>query len=131
VADWDRVVEMCVPGQERGCRIERARAYIAAGKHAAIAAESATQSSGISADQLFALAVCFAECFAGLDRPALATDSELGQIREDYAAKTLEDLKRCAAAGGLNTPEKIAEFQALPVFKGLLSRPDFQAWPAK
>jgi hypothetical protein len=130
LADWDDALTASTLIFTNGCRIERTRAYVAAGKHAYIGDECAALSRDpkVSADQLFTLAVCFAECFASLDRPAITADSEEGERREKYFVMSLECLKRCQAADGFRAASRVAELKDLPVFGGLRTRPVFRDW---
>jgi serine/threonine protein kinase/Tfp pilus assembly protein PilF len=124
LVDWDRAVELMPPADRPRVRLERARAWVQAGKTAEAVAEAAalTEDPGTPS-----LRCTEAACVYALASAAVAETSQ----REAYAGQALALLRRAQAAGFFKDPAKIARLNQATDLAPLRPRADFQNFVAE
>jgi serine/threonine protein kinase len=124
LVEWDQAVELVPPADRARVRLERARAWVQAGKTAEAVAEAAalTKDPGTPS-----VRCCEAACVYSL---ASAAVQETRQ-REAHAGQALALLRRAQAAGFFKDPAKIARLNQDTDLAPLRPREDFQKFAAE
>ena len=124
LADWDQAVKLLPPADRPRVQLERAQAWVQAGKTAEAVAEAAALTRDPGAPSFLC---CDAACVYALASAAVPETSE----REEYAGQALALLRRAQAAGFFKDPAKIARLNQAADLAPLRPRADFQKFAAE
>jgi serine/threonine protein kinase/tetratricopeptide (TPR) repeat protein len=123
-ADWDQAVKLLPPADRPRARLERARAWVSAGKAAEAVAEAVALTEEAATP---AARCCQAACVCSL-ASAATTDADR---REAYAGQAVALLRRAQGAGFFKDPAKIAHLKQDTDLAPLRPREDFQKFVAE
>jgi tetratricopeptide (TPR) repeat protein len=122
--DWDRAVELLPPADRPRVRLERARAWVSAGK----AAEAVAEAVALTAEAATPAArCCQAACVCSL-ASAATTDADR---REAYAGQAVALLRRAQGAGFFKGRANVERLKQEADLKPLWSREDYQKFVAE
>jgi serine/threonine protein kinase len=124
LADWDQAVELLPPADRPRARLERARAWVAAGKAAEAVAEAVALTEEAATP---AARCCQAACACSL-ASAATTDADR---REAYAGQAVALLRRARGAGFFKGRANVERLKQEADLKPLRSREDYQKFVAE
>jgi hypothetical protein len=133
LANWDQALDLDIWPDHNELRLRRALDLARWGEHAKAAAEAADLARGERLPEAisYRLAQVFGQSMAVLQsgpEPMPPSGAEKVKLSDEYARRSLELLKRAAAAAYFEIPDNRADLTRAKEFAPLRQRDDFRSW---